>query len=92
MIVRILNEGQYDVPDIAIEELNALDDGVVAAIDSDDASSFSTSLERLLEKVRERGQVLPDDFLGPSELILPGLDSSLEEVRSMLGDEGLIPG
>jgi hypothetical protein len=42
--------------------------------------------------VREVGERLPDDYLGPSELVLPATDSTLEEVRALLGDEGLIPG
>ena len=35
---------------------------------------------------------LPDDALEPSELILPPADASIDEVRGMLGDSGLIPG
>ena len=46
----------------------------------------------LLDKVRELGSPLPDDALEPSELILPSPDATLEEVRSMLRDDGLIPG
>jgi hypothetical protein len=38
------------------------------------------------------GNALPDDSLEPSELILPPPDASIEEVREMLGDTGLIPG
>jgi hypothetical protein len=42
--------------------------------------------------VRELGEPLPDDALEPSELILPPPDASLDEVRDMLSDDGLIPG
>jgi hypothetical protein len=34
---------------------------------------------------------VPDDALVDSDLILPPSDASLEEVRGLLGDEGLIP-
>ncbi len=34
----------------------------------------------------------PDDSLEPSELILPAPEASLEEVRELLSDDGLIPG
>ena len=34
MIVRILGEGQFDVPDDALPDLNELDAAVEAAIDS----------------------------------------------------------
>jgi hypothetical protein len=42
--------------------------------------------------VRSLGAPLPDDSLEPSELILPNPDATLEEVRAMLRDDGLIPG
>jgi hypothetical protein len=35
---------------------------------------------------------LPPDILEESELILPHEDSSMDEVRKLLTDEGLIPG
>ena len=37
------------------------------------------------------GKGLPPDRLEQSELILPPADASMDEVRSMLRDEGLIP-
>jgi hypothetical protein len=36
--------------------------------------------------------VLPDEEIVPSDLVLPSSDASLDEVRELLGDEGLIPG
>ena len=33
-----------------------------------------------------------EDTLEPSDLILPPQDASMDEVRSMLTEEGLIPG
>jgi hypothetical protein len=48
-------------------------------------------LHALLDKVRELGTPLPDDSLEPSELILPSPDATLEEVRELLSDDGLIP-
>jgi len=38
------------------------------------------------------GTVLPADAIEPSELILPGEDATIEEVRELLADGGLIPG
>ncbi|MGH8890794.1 MAG: PspA-associated protein PspAA, partial [Acidothermaceae bacterium] len=49
-------------------------------------------LAELLALVREAGTRVADDYLGPSELVLPAAESTLEEVRALLGDEGLIPG
>jgi hypothetical protein len=92
MIVRILGEGQYDVPDDAVEGLNVCDEAVVAAIESGDEAGFVAALAELLKGVHAAGTPSPLDALVPSDLVLPGADASLEEVRELLGDEGLIPG
>ncbi len=92
MIVRILGEGQVDLADDRLDELNALDDRLVQAIDGGDESGFSEALGALLDAVRGAGTPLPEDYLGPSELVLPGPGSTLGEVRDLLTDEGLIPG
>ena len=44
--------------------------------------------------VRVRAQVVPDDELSDSDLILPAADSTLVDVRQLLSssDQGLIPG
>ena len=92
MIVRIMGEGQFDVPDEQLDDLNRLDDALAEAVDSGDTATFRTALESLLASVRTKGSALPDDYLGPSELVLPGPDATIDEVRAVLGEEGLIPG
>ena len=92
MIVRIMGEGQVVLADSHVVELNKLDDILLAEMESGDGPGFRTTLHALLDKVRELGSPLPDDSLEPSELILPSPDATLEEVRSMLRDDGLIPG
>jgi hypothetical protein len=92
MIVRILGEGQRAVDDGQLETLNALDNDLIAAVDSGDADGFNRALSALLDKVRQIGKALPDDEIVPSDLVLPSADASLDEVRELLGDEGLIPG
>lgn len=91
MIIRILSEGQFDVPDATMEELNRLDDAVTAAVDSNDEEAFRRSLSELLQCVRTNGSPEPDDFLGPSDLVLPGEDATVEEVKQLLTEEGLVP-
>ena len=92
MIVRILGEGQVDVPDSELDSLNALDDAVQQAVDGGDDEAFTQSLTALLNRVRQVGKALPDDEIVSSDLVLPSSDASLAEVRELLGDEGLIPG
>lgn len=92
MIVRILGEGQFDVPDDDLNRLNELDDQLVGAIDSDDEAAFQSALAELLGAVRAHASPHSAEALDASDLVLPGSDSSLEEVRQLLGEEGLIPG
>ncbi len=92
MIVRILGEGQFRVDDEATAELNQLDAVLETAVERGDEAAFAVALTNLLAQVRAHGSPLPPDILEESELILPHEDSSMDEVRKLLTDEGLIPG
>ncbi|MFJ9810037.1 hypothetical protein ACIRTB_17610 [Streptomyces sp. NPDC101158] len=92
MIVRIMGEGQWKLADSHFAELNKLDDELLAEMESGDESGFRRTLGALLDAVRRLGEPLPDDALEPSELILPASEATLDEVRQMLSDDGLIPG
>ena len=92
MIVRILEEGQFEVADEELAALNRLDDEVEAAVESGDRAAFARSMAALLDAVRSTGTPLAAEALQDSDLILPPADATLEEVRDLLSDEGLIPG
>ena len=92
MIVRILGEGQLEVADSALDELNELDGQLEAAVDRGDEAGFSAALAALLGRVREIGRPADPDTLAPSALILPQADATMAEVRGLLSDDGLIPG
>jgi hypothetical protein len=92
VIVRILAEGQLEVPEGAVDGLNELDAAVERAVEAGDESAFGDSLRALLDAVRSAGTPLPDESLVDSDLILPMSDATIEEVRELLGDDGLIPG
>jgi hypothetical protein len=92
MILRILGEGQFEVAAHTIEALNGLDNELQAAVDSGDIDAFHSALSALLTLVREVGEPVAEDHLGPSDYVLPAAESTLEEVRALLADEGLIPG
>ncbi|GAA1077603.1 PspA-associated protein PspAA [Nocardiopsis composta] len=91
MIVRIMGEGQIDLSEADMELLNDVDRTLEQAIESGSEETFRAALRDLLTKVREHGKALPLDSLEPSQFILPHEDATMEEVRAMLGDEGLIP-
>ncbi len=92
MIVRILGEGQFDVSDEALGALNQLDSAVEGAVESGDVESFGTALAALLDGVRTVGTPHEVDSLDESDLILPPSDATIDEVRQLLTDDGLIPG
>ncbi|MDF3147805.1 MULTISPECIES: hypothetical protein [unclassified Streptomyces] len=92
MIVRIMGEGQVKLSDSHLPALNKLDDELLVEMENGDGPGFRRTLDALLSKVRDLGEPLPDDSLEPSELILPSSDATLEEVRELLSDDGLIPG
>ena len=91
MIVRILGEGQYDVGEEALEELNRLDTVLESAVRAGNEPAFADALADLLTGVRRLGTAHEIDSLDSSDLILPMVDASLAEVQEMLQDDGLIP-
>lgn len=92
MIVRILGEGQFDLSEADTDHLNTLDSAVEAAVEANDQAAFAPALAALLDAVRAHGSLHDPGALDPSDLILPPSDASIDEVRAMLGDEGLLPG
>ncbi len=88
MIVRILGEGQYLVPDDQRPVLEKLDDELDAAVHAGDESRFGAALNALAAEVRSAGEALADDDFAPSELVVPFADASLEETKALLADQG----
>jgi PspAA-like protein len=92
MIVRIMGEGQLSVDDSAVSELNRLDSKLDSALAESDEPAFHEALSALLTQVRKIGSPLPDDEIRASDLILPPADATMEDVRELMSEDGLIPG
>lgn len=92
MIVRIMGEGQLEIDDSRLTELNPLDDALSAAVESGDDAQFRSALVALLDAVRSLGSPIADDALVDSDLVLPFAEAHIDEVRELLSGEGLIPG
>jgi len=90
MLIRILGEGQFIVPDGELDEINRLDGELEASLKTA-ADDFRQALDALLDKVRSVGVRPPADHLEESTVILPFADASEDDIRDMLGDEGLVP-
>ena len=86
MIVRILGEAQYAIPDEERGTLGSLDAAVTKAVDNGDSDAFAQALAALTAAVRRlRGPLTADDF-APSDLVVPFPDASLEETKVLLTD------
>lgn len=92
MIVRIMGEGQVNVVDEHIVDLNRLDDALGDAVDSGNDDTFRAALVALLDEVRRVGTPVPDGELVDSDLVLPYAEAHIDEVRELLAGDGLIPG
>ena len=92
MIVRITNEGQYNLPGSFIDELNDLDNELVEAVESEDEARFTALLAQMLGLVRDNGSPVPIDELVESDLILPEPDLTLIEAEELFVGDGLLPG
>jgi hypothetical protein len=90
-IVRLMGEGQYRVPDGAVERLNQLDDDAHAAVEADDEPKLDQLLDQMWELIQKEGERLPDDDLSSSDGVIPPSDLTLEETKRLFSDEGLIP-
>jgi hypothetical protein len=92
VIVRIMGEGQLEIDDSRLTELNPLDDALTAAVEAGDDARFRSALAALLDAVRSLGSPVADDALVDSDLVLPFAEAHIDDVRELLSGEGLIPG
>lgn len=92
MIVRLMGEGQWRLDAAVLDELNAIDALLDADLDSAGAADFTAHLVAMHDLVRTKGTPVPEDELVPSDALVPPVNITLNELRGLLGDEGLIPG
>jgi hypothetical protein len=87
VIVRILNEGQFEVDGAGLVELEKLDGELVHAIDTNDEEAFERSLRLLHAAVRASGKRVAADRIVPSDLTLPPEGATIGEVVELLGSD-----
>lgn len=91
MIIRVLQDGQYDVSDDVVSELNRLDQQATDALDRSDQGALEQALAEMASAIKASGRRLPDDELTASQIVVPPSDFTLAETRKLMSDEGLIP-
>ena len=92
MIVRILTEGQYNLPGAYVDQLNEIDNRLVEVVEDGDREGFGRLLKEMLDLVRENGTEIPVDEIVESDLVLPEPDITLEEGERLFTGEGVLPG
>jgi len=92
VIVRILGEGQFNLPGAVIDDLNEIDNRMVEAVAAEDEVQFQSLLDEMFQLVRDRGEPLPLDQLVESDLILPETDLTLDEAEHIFIGDGLLAG
>ena len=91
VIIRVLHENQYEIDGEPLERVNALDEQIFKAVVDNDTKAYQQLLGQALEVIREQGRPLALDDLRPSDVVLPAADSTMDEVRTLFQQEGLIP-
>jgi hypothetical protein len=86
MIVRILGEGRYDVPDADLPAIEQLDAQLNDALERNDEIEFKSTLTDLIGEVRHSGTLVDPGDLRTSSLAVPHEGSTLAEVRALLAE------
>ena len=91
MIVRILTEGQYNLPGAFVDRLNEIDNQIVDVVGDGDREAFRKLLGEMLDHVRKNGTEVPVEELVESDVVLPEPDITLEEAAELFTGEGILP-
>ncbi len=90
MIIRIMGEGQYDVDERVVQELNTIDNGIVDHVGKGEVDKFREDLSRLISTVKSNGKQVDTKEIMKSDIIIPPKDLTLEEARGIFKGDGLI--
>ena len=91
MIVRILTEGQYNLPGSYVDQLNEIDNKIVEVVEQENEAEFHRLLKEMLDLVRNKGAEVAVDELVESDIVLPEPDISLVEAEELFTGEGIVP-
>jgi hypothetical protein len=87
VIVRILGDGRYQIPDADLPAVEEIDEVLMDALERGDEATFTGALADLIGEVRHSGTRLPLDDVGTSGMVVPHEGSTLAEVKSLLAEE-----
>ena len=88
MIIRILGEGLYEIPEADLPAIEEIDDVLMDAVERADEATFTGALADLLGQVRHTGKRLAHEDVRTSGMVVPHEGSTLKEVQALLAEEG----
>lgn len=95
MIIRIMGLGQWSMEPDELISLGEVDEAVEQSVASGDQDALHSALQQMVKGVKDVGVAVPDDVIVQSDLVLPDVDATVEEVRALLDSTqefyGLIP-
>jgi CBS domain-containing protein len=89
MIIRIMGEGQYRAPEALCDELNEIDNRIVALVAEGKKVEFRKELAKLISRIKEKGEEIGNEEIMESDIIVPPEDLSLEEAREIFKGSGI---
>ncbi|UGV39965.1 hypothetical protein J7W08_07515 [Methanococcoides orientis] len=90
MIIRIMGEGQFEVPGSLFDELNIIDNRIVDLVAKENEADYRTELSRLINVIKSNGKQLDDASIVESNIIVPPEDLSLQEAKEIFTGSGLL--
>lgn len=89
MIIRIMGEGQYRVPEALCDKLNQIDNRIVQLVEEEKIVEFQNEFAKLISEIKEKGEPIEAEEILKSDIIVPPEDLSLEEAKSIFKGCGI---
>ncbi len=90
MIIRIMGEGQFRFDESHLGDLNRIDNQIVDHVKKGNQDGYRNDLARMIATVKELGDLVSDEEVIPSDIIVPPADLSFEEAKEIFCNDGLI--
>ncbi len=89
MIIRIVSEGQYEIPSSFFDELNAIDNSIVEFVSKGNEKEYREELSKLIDMIKTNGKQLDDSDIVESNIIVPPGDLTFKEAKEIFTGVGV---
>jgi hypothetical protein len=83
VIIRIMGEGQYHVPEALCDQLKEVDNRIVVLVEKGNEKEFREELLKLISEIRKKGKVVEEKEILVSDIIVPPENMSFKEVKDI---------